>query len=76
VVRIRVTAAHREANDVAPIATGIECGSMLICDALAANGIYANESAEYADYGADAIVAYFATADSQNRAYVECRPVG
>lgn len=73
---ISVTAAHREANDVAPIITGVEVGTMLLCKDLANNGIYANETIEYKNYAADAVVAYFSTAAAQNRVYCECKPVG
>jgi hypothetical protein len=61
---------------VAPIITGVEVGNLLTCDALAANGIYANEALEYKEFAADAVVGYFSVADAQNRVYCECKPLG
>lgn len=66
--------ALRFTTDVATTAAEasvIEIGSLILLDTLAANGIYENESSTYYDPYADALMAFFDTADAGNRVYAE-----
>jgi hypothetical protein len=68
--------AGREANDVAAVVTGIEIGTMLSIDQLAANAVYANERCGFVDPWANGLVALFSIADGGNRVYAETYAVG
>jgi hypothetical protein len=73
---IYFSAAHREAGDVAAIATGIECGILSIAENVTQYTIYAAEKAEWAEFAADGIVAYFSAANALNKVSFACRPIG
>lgn len=66
-----VTSAHREADDVAAVATGVECGSLYCRESVADNGILAAEKVQYYEPDADAVVAFFQTANAGNAVYAE-----
>jgi hypothetical protein len=68
--------ADREAGDTAGLVTGVELGSMLTLDQLAANNVYANEDIAFDDPWADGMVAYFSVADGGNRVYAEVYAIG
>jgi hypothetical protein len=65
------TSAHREANDVAAICTGVEIGTMFATDSLGDNGEF-SKTGHYFNEHADGVVAYFGTAAAANRVYAEC----
>ncbi len=69
---LRVKSAHREANDVAAIATGAELYSGLWMEALADGEIYADDAAAFWCEYATGLVGYASTADAGNtfKAYV------
>jgi len=63
---LRFTSAHREASDVAAIATGIELGVGRFREGIADNSIYASETEQlYSEWG-NGLVAYFSTANAGN----------
>jgi len=68
---LRFTSAHREASDVAAIITGLELGILEKVTSIAQNGIYENEQTTFSSHRADAIVAYFGTANAGNSVYCE-----
>lgn len=63
---LRVTSAHREANDVAAIATGAELYSGLWMEALADGEIYADDAASFWCEYATGLVGYASVADAGN----------
>ena len=72
---LRFTSAHREASDVAAVATGVEIGTMpLLVDSVEDNDIIASESECLYDPHATGVVAYFSTAAAGNTVYAECFP--
>lgn len=70
------TSAHREASDVAAVATGVECGTLLIYENANQYTVVADERAAMAEFSADAIVAYFSAANADNAVKFTCRPMG
>lgn len=70
------TSAHREANDVAAVATGVECGTLRLYENADQYTVMAAEKAEWAEYAADGIVAYFSAANADNAVQFTCRPIG
>lgn len=70
------TSAHREASDVAAIATGVECGTLRIYENADQYTVMAAEKAEMAEFAADGIVAYFSAANAANAVQFTCRPIG
>jgi len=73
---LRFTSAQREASDVAAVATGMEIGILLSIEALADNGVWEVEQAEFYHFKADGLVAYFSTANAGNRVYAEVEARG
>jgi hypothetical protein len=69
------TSAHREANDVAAIATGVEIGTMFATESLIDNGEFSMDG-EWFHESADGVVAFFGTAAAANRVYAECNVWG
>jgi len=59
--------AQREASDVAAVTTGIEVGRMWAIESLTTNSIWEEETFNSWVPEADALVAYFGTADAGNR---------
>lgn len=57
----------RQASDVAAVVTGLEIGAMYALDTLGTTGVWRQETADYDDPYADAMVAFFGTADAGNR---------
>lgn len=68
--------AGREALDVAPIVTGVEIGSLLAVDQVAANGNFNGSDLQYDDMYGDGLVAFFSVADAGNRVYAEVYAIG
>jgi len=67
-INVRSTTA---ADTTAARATAIEVGTLIPVEAVADNGIYENENSTFHQYEADAVVAYFGTANAGNGGYVE-----
>lgn len=72
---VRFTSAHREANDVAAVITGLEIGILEKVSQIAQHGIYENEQSSFHSRIADGVVAFFGTADAGNRVYAEWETV-
>jgi hypothetical protein len=68
--------AQKEANDVAAVITGIECGILSIAENMTQYTVYADDKAEWAEFGADGIVAYFSAAANLNKVKFSARPLG
>lgn len=68
---IQVNTAHAEAGDTVALAKAIEVGTMIVVEAVADNGLYANDWTTFHEERADGLVAYFSTANAGNRVYAE-----
>jgi hypothetical protein len=68
---MQITSQQLEAGDTAALGNAMEVGTMLVAEALAANGIYAKDWTTMGLAEGDAVVAYFGTADANNRVEVE-----
>ena len=70
------TGVEREANDVAAVITGIECGILSILENMTQYTVYADDKAEWAEFSADGIVAYFSAAANLNKVKFSARVLG
>jgi len=72
----RITTAQNGAGDTAALGNAMEIGYMLPVEAVADNGTYEGEDINFWMPEADAVVAFFSTANAGNRVYVEVSVAG
>lgn len=68
---LRVMAASTAAGDTAALATAIEVGTLRAIEAVADNALSSADELEWQEHLADAVVAYFSTANAGNYVMVE-----